>query len=86
VATSLGSLVARSTEGLTVLTAEHSLHLAIAGRLFLQPQTAKAREVTLTSDRTIILQTRVRIGAGILVARGRAILGQGRALVEEDVE
>jgi hypothetical protein len=82
----LGFLVARSAEELTVLTVELSLRLAIAGELSLPPQTLKAQEVTLISTRTIIPQTQVRIGGGILVARHKDILGQSQALAGEDVE
>jgi hypothetical protein len=86
VAISLGSLVAGSTEELTVRMVEHNLHQAIAGRLFSQPQTQIAREVTLIWDRTIILQTRVRIGVWIMAVRRKDILEQDRAQAGEDVE
>ena len=79
-------LVARSIEERTVRIELNLRRLVIAGKLFLLPQTPKAREVTLISTRTIIPQTQVRIGGGILVARHKDILVQGQALAGEDVE
>jgi hypothetical protein len=75
--------LARSIDEPTVRI-ELILRLAIVGKLFLLPQTQKAREVTLISKRIIIPQTQVRIGSGILAARHKNILS--RALAGEDVE